>query len=301
MRGITRGTTWVTVREPGAAGALDSIRIAPYEPLFDRIIFASMPDPACSTPESCLRQIQSIRPDGSDLQVVATTIEYPQHPSVGPDGRRVVFISGWNLALADAADGSVRIINTGMAQNFDPSWSPDGRQIVLAGIVQFGGGALIYTINPDGSGRRLVSSSSELSGLAGASWSPDGAEVALTVPTGFTREAVVMTLATGARRSLTSAIPGFMNATTAWAPDGSAMLFSGYSIATLDFASGAYKVLADGSRTAQWSPDSRWIVYGAGDLRIMDRDGANGRVLLSNERDNYDASWTRPRPASGSQ
>jgi TolB protein len=216
-----------------------------------------------------------------------------------------VFEDGWHLYIADAADDSLVPLATGLEESFEPSWSPDGQRILFSGTAQHGGGRLIYLINRDGAGRRLVDSPSDLPELGGPSWSPNGTEVSyIARSSGGTSEALAMNLATGVRRSLTSGIPGFAAWTTEWSPDGGTMLFldvsgSGFAISRLDFGTGAYQVIILGgsNRPGEWSPDGQWIVYGVGALRIADRNGQNGRLLLSDTRTNFEVTWAKPKPA----
>ena len=67
----------------------------------------------------------------------------------------IVFNSNGHLAIMDADGGNATVIlpYAGDANDLEPSWSPDGTQIVFNGTIA---GSGIYVINVDGSGLRLV-------------------------------------------------------------------------------------------------------------------------------------------------
>lgn len=60
------------------------------------------------------------------------------HPSLSPDGRHVVFVTGrfnrwsrYDLAIADLATGDVRQLTSGDDTDVTPAWSPDGMRIAF--------------------------------------------------------------------------------------------------------------------------------------------------------------------------
>ena len=87
-------------------------------------------------------------------------------PNWSPDGRKIVFVSAWEIFVANA-DGSVPIALTqeDEAYSLSPSWSADGRKIVFASNRT--GNYEIFIMNADGSQpTRLTDTQVE-------NWSPD--------------------------------------------------------------------------------------------------------------------------------
>jgi len=109
--------------------------------------------------------------DGQTTSLITEPALAPGRLSWSPDGARIVFASGsrapWEHAdlFVVNADGSGlrRLAPDG---GLSPTWSPDGALIAYAGSTG------LYTIRPDGSGRRLVFYQSDFP--EGASWSPAG-------------------------------------------------------------------------------------------------------------------------------
>jgi WD40 repeat protein len=124
----------------------------------------------------------------------------PADVAWSPDGRRLAYgcrndFRPWTAARiftirSDGADR--RLLRTGTTNAFNPSWSPDGTQIVFATwrqpveVVQWETTipakhvrSSIYVVGLDGSGRRLVAHDA-----ATPDWSPDGATIAYDSPDG---------------------------------------------------------------------------------------------------------------------
>lgn len=88
-----------------------------------------------------------------------------------PPAPAIVFNSGGHLAVmdADGANATVILPYAGNASLLEPSWSPDGLQIVFSGTVA---GPGIYIINVDGSGLTLLKSGTPTAYLGAPVWSP---------------------------------------------------------------------------------------------------------------------------------
>ena len=118
--------------------------------------------------------------DGANARNITPT---PGHaPDLSPDGRQIVFNSGpgsGDLVIVDSDGSNERTLVRPISVYTPPSWSPDGHRILYAGA----GG--LRTINPDGTGDRLLLQHQKYQdefGLSffGASWAPDGRRLVVT-------------------------------------------------------------------------------------------------------------------------
>ncbi|MEO8352165.1 MAG: hypothetical protein ABI680_10585 [Chthoniobacteraceae bacterium] len=120
-------------------------------------------------------EMASIRPDGSDLQMLGEGHD----PTISPDGRRIcytghppeggvtVYVMDWN------GENKQRVVpGTNKVGSTFPYWSPDGRQIVYSFPV---GEALeLFIINADGTDERQLTKFGGKTICTPAAWSPDG-------------------------------------------------------------------------------------------------------------------------------
>ena len=94
-------------------------------------------------------------------------------PEISPDGKWIAF----NRGTADDKEQIWLMERDGTnphqiyKRGWDPTWSPDGKQILFASDI--GGLNQLYVINVDGSGLRKVTNFDSLRGRS--DWSPDGA------------------------------------------------------------------------------------------------------------------------------
>ena len=106
--------------------------------------------------------IYSMRADGSDQRQVAPTGGADPaeiHPSWGPDGKHLVFADGGNLYIGSIESACAAFlpsptpgVNPG---DGEPVWSNDGAMIAF--VSHANGDAAIFTVSPDGTGRRRLS------------------------------------------------------------------------------------------------------------------------------------------------
>ena len=76
------------------------------------------------------------------------------------------------------ADGSSQVnLTNDPADDYTPSWSPDGTKVAFARWPGFGGGQ-IWVMNADGTGQVNLTNNSADNWLP--SWSPDGTKIAFT-------------------------------------------------------------------------------------------------------------------------
>lgn len=208
--------------------------------------------------------------DGApDLRQLTRTTGSSKRPVVSPDRRTVVYLRQDLGALwVMAADGSgqrpllrsARARSTRIAVDARPSWSPDGRHVV---VPVTGPRAIdLYVLGvDDGTVRRIPTPG--LPQVGDPAWSPDGAWITYWASTDPTGGALYKTSADGRHEpvQLTHSRPG-----TDAGP--------------------------------AWSPDSRRIAFRRGaddrarDVWVMDADGSNQRRLTFTPGADQDPTWS---------
>ena len=135
-------------------------------------------------------QIAMVNPDGSGFRELTTGPDNSAFPSMAPDGIRFVYRSFGpsgddGLKIRNLETGVVTTLTSGY-DNF-PLWSPRGDLIMYSRLT--GGNYEIWTIHPDGTGARKVTSGRGTDAHQG--WSPDGEHIVFASSRmGFKDEAI---------------------------------------------------------------------------------------------------------------
>ncbi len=90
---------------------------------------------------------------------------------VSPDGRTIVFDLLGDIYVLPISGGEAKALTHGLAWDFQPRFSPDGRRIAF--ISDAGGGENVWVMKADGSARRQVTKE-KFRLLGNPAWSPDG-------------------------------------------------------------------------------------------------------------------------------
>ena len=183
--------------------------------------------------------------------------------------------------------------------DWDPSWSPDGRRIVYSSFRD--GNWEIYLMNADGSGATRLTEFSSVD--RHPNWSPDGRRVVFSSDRDGNNEIYVMNAdGTGVTRLTESAsAEGHPN----WSPNGRRIAFSSggdddIHIYVMNTDGSNVTQLTDGpalDRAPNWSPDGRRIVFfsdrdGNNEIYVMNANGT-GIVRLTDSRgQNKEPSWS---------
>src|SRR5919198_464787 len=134
-------------------------------------------------------------------------------PAWSRDGTRLAFERNGSIAVVDPAGQGLRRLTSGRTDDFDPTWSPQGR---IAFMSDRTGNWEIYAMNADGTGVTNLTRDPGADDQAPA-WSPDGSSIAY----GSTREGAGLYLmsADGSdrRRLLVSDVERDQ---PSWSPDG---------------------------------------------------------------------------------
>lgn len=294
-----------------AAGCADSTSPASPPaptPLLDRIIFSSV------HPDSYYVHnvgLWTMKTDGSDRRLLLNGLQWPESPTVSPDGEWVAFEDAWGLYVVDAGGAGLRQLpmpNAGRVTN--PKWSPDGQWIAFDfQALPPNGQIRVYKIHPDGSGLTPVSALDGALAVWGPAWSPDGAKMAyirdypVAVGGAPDRRLIVKDLANGVETTVADSTTGFTGYQPAWSPDGLRLYYldvqsNDWVIGQVALATGTRTILgsARGNRPASPDPSGAHLLFGTGDLWIADTAGGDPQQILADGRDNFEAFWTPTAP-----
>jgi TolB protein len=163
----------------------------------------------------------------------------------------------------------------------------------------------VYTINPNGTGRRQLTHVGTKQAAGAPDWSPDGTKIVYeSNQTGDYRIWVMNADGSGQRRLTND--PGFMDLEPAWSPDGRHIVFSrcteqpggtGCDLEVMTATGTGVRRLADDHWTwvrAEYSPDGRQIVVAAdrgGFLSALWVMRSNGTGLHRITRPSLEAFW----------
>jgi Tol biopolymer transport system component len=152
--------------------------------------------------------------DGSGLTNLTESPLNDWQAAWSPDGR-IAYIGGCGSSICIMnSDGSGTTPVAGPQMVGPPSWSPDGRKIMLSAFV--GGQNEIHVVNVDGTGERALVTGGQFS--FSPVWSPDGTRIAFAAA-----DIEVMNADGSGRRRLTNS-GRYPNRLT-WSPDGTRIAY----------------------------------------------------------------------------
>jgi TolB protein len=152
-------------------------------------------------------------------------------------------------------------ITSDPAAEFDPSISPDGKEVAFHSFRT--GNRDIFIVPSSGGAAVQLTTSPEQDW--NPRWSPDGKSIVFDQQlTGDSTLWVAHRRPDGSWEK-PQALPhkGYA-ALAVWSPDGRSIAFSGLAVKVLDLNTGTERSLTDAPSTGtwiSWSPDSRWIYY----------------------------------------
>ena len=198
-------------------------------------------------------------------------------PAISPDASRIAYTgyqSGYaDIYLLDIASGSRRPILKFPGTISGASFSPDGSRIACT--LSRDGNPELYIASANGSGARRLTRTRAVE--SSPSWSPDGSEIIYSSDERGGPQIYRISAGGGSGRLVPT---GFGYCTEpSWSPDGKKLAFTvrqgGFSIAVMDLATGATRVLAPGQDPCGGA-DSRHIIYSDGSSIIL-LDTVKGR------------------------
>ncbi|MCY7303070.1 MAG: hypothetical protein LH654_08565 [Thermoleophilia bacterium] len=234
------------------------------------------------------------RPDGSTRVELPWLLPGDEGAAVSPDGRRIAFSSArtgsTEVHVVDTLSGDTdRLTANSGAEDVEPAWSPDGRQIVWSS-----GAARSrdpFDMKADGSGKRRAVE--RVANGVEPAWSPDGTSFAFASNRGG-RYQLWVDVRDG-EPSVIVDTAGSMRA-PAWSPSGRQIAYTGSTtgnadvwVAGMDGSPPARLVTAPGfDGRPSWSPDGRRISFvsnrgGSQRIWLMRADGSRQQVLERSE------------------
>ena len=239
-------------------------------------------------------------------------------PSWSPDGKYIAFTSKgggnlkiwhWNLEIyvMDAHAGNRRRLTDNRQHDTNPAWSPDGKHIAYASIIDRRKEICVMDAS-GGNQHRLTNSGDVHIHNSNPSWSPDGKRIAFTSNRDRNLEIYVMDTDGGNQQRLTnSGDVHIHNSNPSWSPDGKRIAFTSNRDGNLKI----FVMNADGGQQRNctkdidgddpsWSPDSKRIAFvserdGNKDIYTINVDGRRDlKQVTDNPHDDTDPAWLDP-------
>ena len=226
----------------------------------------------------------------------------------------------FEIYVMDINGKNQRRLTNNHHDDWNPSWSPDGRRIAfmsnregkfIDGIPM----SEIYVMDADGGNQLNLTNNPHYD--SSPSWSPDGRRIAFASDREgkfINFEIYVMDADGGNQQRLTNNPHG--DRTPSWSPDGERIVFSTrrdghfknkfgitYEIYVMDADGGNQQRLTNNRKNdwePSWSPDGRRIAFASDrrgnfenyEIYVMDADGENQRKLTNNRRHDNSPSWS---------
>ena len=180
--------------------------------------------------EQNVYEIYSLDLNDSGLDRLTNRLGILTAPEVSPDGTRITFARG----LPSTGQSQVWVMdrsgdnpeNIPQLLGWDPTWSPDGKQILFAAGPDGpeGGGVQLFTVKVNGRDLHQVTNLPAIRGRS--DWSPDGGSIVTYSGPSWNRETYIMNADGSSARQLAPA--GGNSQGPSFSPDGKWVAFTAY-------------------------------------------------------------------------
>jgi TolB protein len=171
-------------------------------------------------------EIFELKLSDGGVQRLTNTSAIETAPELSPDGQSLVYArynpntERYQIILAEPNGANPN--NIPRASGWDPTWSPDGRQVLFASDSR--GPVQLYAIGLDGRNLRTVTSLPAVRGRS--DWSPDGVYIVTYSGPAWNRELFIMNADGSNVRQLTPS--GGNSQGPSFSPDGRWVVFTAY-------------------------------------------------------------------------
>ncbi|MDX2079913.1 MAG: hypothetical protein SFU53_03955 [Terrimicrobiaceae bacterium] len=217
--------------------------------------------------------------DGANVRQLTKDNVISVAPAINADATRLAYTgyqSGYaDIYLIDLASGARNRIVKFPGTNSGASFSPDGGR--LAATLSKDGNPELYVMGANGGGVRRLTRTGGVE--SSPTWGPGGSEIIYSSDERGGPQLFRIGASGGTGRILST---GFGYCTEpSWSPDGKKVAFTvrqdGFSIAVLDLASGATRIVAQGEDPV-WGANSRHLIYSSGSSLVL-LDTVRGRSV----------------------
>lgn len=241
------------------------------------------------------KEIYTADYDGANVKQLTNDGGISVAPALSPDGSKLAYTgyqSGYaDIYLIDLNSGARSRIIKFPGTNSGAAFSPDGGRIACS--ISKDGNPELYVVGANGGGAHRLTHTAAVE--SSPSWSPNGSEIVYSSDERGGPQLFRIGSGGGSGRPIPT---GYAYSTEpCWSPDGKKIAFTvrqgGFSVAVLDLATGAARIVAEGEDPV-WGADSRHIIYSNGSaLTLLDTVKGRPTPIITGLGKVSEPTWSR--------